>query len=146
MVTTEPFSGSKVALFLGDQLLITLRDDYDHIPFPNVWDFPGGARDDDETPFETLAREVMEEVGLVLPRDALLWERQFPAAGNPDAKIWFFVAQMPAGTEDDIVFGDEGQGWKLVSLAAFMAMDQVVPTFAGRLTEWMAETGGLPKG
>ncbi|MEY1557361.1 NUDIX hydrolase [Yoonia sp. R2331] len=146
MVTTEPFSGSKVALFLGDQLLITLRDDFDHIPFPNLWDFPGGARDNDETPFQTLAREVMEEVGLVLPREAILWESAFPAANNPDARIWFFVAQMPAGTEADIVFGDEGQGWKLVSLADFLEMKQVVPTFAGRLRVWMAETGGLSEG
>jgi len=64
------FNGAKVALFIGDRLLITLRDDRPDIPFPNMWDFPGGGREGEETPFETMARETFEEVALVVPRDA----------------------------------------------------------------------------
>ena len=143
MVTTQEFYGCKVALFLGDQLLITLRDDFDHIPFPNLWDFPGGGREGVETPFETLAREVKEEVGLTLPAQAIVWQRLFPAIGAPGKMNWFFVGTLPSGTERDIVFGDEGQGWKLISLEGFLALEQKVPSFAERLQIWQAETGGL---
>ena len=45
---------------------------------------------------------------------------------------------MPAGTETDIVFGDEGQEWRLMDLEAFLALDRVVPAFAPRLRDWLA--------
>jgi len=45
---------------------------------------------------------------------------------------------MPAGTETDIVFGDEGQEWRLMDLEAFLAFDRVVPAFAPRLRDWLA--------
>ena len=44
-----PFRGAKLALFVGDDLAVILRDDIPHIPFPNCWDFPGGGREGDET-------------------------------------------------------------------------------------------------
>ena len=138
MTTTDGFIGSKVALFIGDMLLITLRDDFDHINFPNVWDFPGGGREPGETPQETLAREVMEEVGLVIPPEAIVWKRRYPAEHAPDSLVWFYVAKMPEGTENDIVFGDEGQGWKLVTLDEFLVMDNVVPSFPKRMRDWLA--------
>ena len=48
------------------------------------------------------------------------------------------IAHMPAGTEKDIVFGDEGQEWRLMDLEAFLALDRVVPAFAPRLRDWLA--------
>lgn len=140
MTTTDDFSGAKVALFIGGKLLITLRDDFDHIPFPNLWDFPGGARDPGETEDETLAREVMEEVGLTIPPEAFVWKRRYPANHMPGEFVWFYVAKMPEGTQADIVFGDEGQGWRLVTLDAFLTMENVVPSFPGRLRDWMKTT------
>lgn len=135
------YIGAKVALFIGDKLLITLRDDFAHIPFPNVWDLPGGGREGCEAPIETLNREVMEEVGLTIPPEAIVFERAYPASTDPDRQNWFFVAMMDAGSDADIVFGDEGQCWKLVGLAEFLAMDRVVPTFAPRVRDWLREGG-----
>ena len=36
------FSGAKLALFLGPDLLVILRDDRPDIPWPGRWDLPGG--------------------------------------------------------------------------------------------------------
>lgn len=143
MVTTQAFNGAKVALFVGDKLLITLRDDFDHIPWPNLWDLPGGGREGDETPFETVARETREEVGLNLTPAHVMWQRLYPSAHGPGFN-WFFVAAVPARMAADVIFGDEGQGWGFVSLDSFLKLEQVVPTYAPRLRDWLAEGGAAP--
>ena len=137
----QEFNGAKVALFIGDRVLVILRDDDPAIAFPNLWDFPGGGREGDETPFESLEREVQEEVGLVLPRRAVAWEKALPWSQDPNQVVWFFVAQLPEGTETKIVFGDEGQRWDLMTPAAFIAHKQVVPSLASRLQMWMSQAG-----
>tara|TARA_R110002051_G_scaffold218784_1_gene282583 strand:- start:7984 stop:8439 length:456 start_codon:yes stop_codon:yes gene_type:complete len=137
----DDFRGSKVALIIGRQVLVTLRDDFAHIPYPGVWDFPGGGREAGETPIQTLHREVMEEVGLVIPDTAFVWQRCYPSSSVPGQWSWFFVAMVPAGFEAGVVFGDEGQGWQLMSLEAFFALDRVVPAFQKRLRDWLADGG-----
>jgi len=135
--------GAKVALFLGDKLMSILRDDFDHIPYPNLWDLPGGARDPGESPFETVARETYEELGLELPLSAILWESAFPANYDPGKWVAFFVAQLPEDAVQDIIFGDEGQRWALYDLDTFMALPDRVPSYGARLRRWIAETGGF---
>ncbi len=143
MDTTGPHDGAKVALFLGDQIVSILRDDFDYITYPNLWDLPGGGRDPGETPFETVARETHEELGLILPASAVLWESAFPVNYNPGKWVAFFVAQLPAVAVEDIVFGDEGQRWALYDLDGFLALPDRVPSYGQRLRKWLAETDGL---
>ena len=131
MAQTTEFHGAKVALFLGDRLLILRRDDDPAIPWPDHWDFPGGGREGAETPFETVARETREEVGLELSPGDLLFERR-------DGPVWFFVARLPAEAEHRIVFGDEGQCWRLASLDEVLAMDRVAGRLQARLADWRA--------
>lgn len=137
----DDFIGSKLALMIGDRILVILRDDFAHITFPNVWDFPGGGREAGETPLQTMHREVMEEVGLVIPDAAIVWQRPYPSSTDATKTSWFFVAVMPAGFEQEIVFGDEGQGWQLMTLDAFFALTRVVPSFPPRLRDWLAVGG-----
>jgi 8-oxo-dGTP diphosphatase len=138
------FNGAKVALFLGDRLVTIQRDDISGIPYPGLWDLPGGGREGAETPFETVAREVREEIGLILPVSGVLWQARFAAQHIKGAFIEFFVARMPRSTAQDIVFGDEGQGWTLMTLDEFVARKDAVPSYAARLARWQSETGGLP--
>ena len=57
--------GSSI-IFINSQreILLFLRDDIPHIPFPNIWDLPGGHVEPDETPEECIVREMKEEMGL----------------------------------------------------------------------------------
>jgi len=48
----------------NNEVLLLLRDDKVDIPFPNMWDIPGGNVEIGETPEETIRREMMEELGL----------------------------------------------------------------------------------
>ena len=143
MDTTGSHSGAKVALFLGDKLVCILRDDFEHITYPNLWDLPGGGREGPETTFETMARELREALGLMISPDAVVWENAFQSLTEPTKWNAFFVAQMPASAVNDIAFGDEGQRWALFDLDAFVALPNKVPSYDVRLARWIAETCGL---
>ena len=49
----------------GDRWFLQRRDPANPV-LPNLWEFPGGKVEGGETPEETLRRELLEEVGLVL--------------------------------------------------------------------------------
>ena len=53
-------------IFLNDkmQILLFLRDDIPGLPYPNMWDIPGGHVEKDETPEQCIVREMKEEMGL----------------------------------------------------------------------------------
>lgn len=148
-MTEHDFAGAKVALFVGQRLLITLRDDLPDLPYPGLWDFAGGGREPGETAEQTVLREVQEEVGLIVPRSALLWKRRYPAnylrgTAQDGAQVWFFVGHVPETLGADVVLGNEGQGWAFVSLKGFMGLPHVVPHYAARVQDWLDETGGAP--
>ena len=78
-IEISDFQGCKIALFCGDKLLTILRDDKASIPWPNMWELPGGGREGNESPFECVEREVFEELGIHLTEDCLLWSKVYPS-------------------------------------------------------------------
>ena len=134
---TEPFNGAKAATFIGDKLLVILRDDRDDIPYPAMWDFPGGGREAGETGLETLAREMMEEVGLVLSGGTILWSALLPSVDVPGTKSWFYVVRFPPAARADIRFGNEGQRWELADVEDVLARSDLVPSLSRRLRLWL---------
>ena len=58
------FTGCKIALICDGQILTILRDDKETIPYPNMWDLPGGGIEHFETIQEALTRELTEEIGV----------------------------------------------------------------------------------
>ena len=131
---TMSFTGTKLALFLGPRLLVILRDETVDIPFPGHWDFPGGGRENDETPQECTLRETYEEVGLALAPEELTYARCYP---RPDGDSWFFAAHLSEARVADIRFGDEGQGWELMTSAAYIAHPLGIPRFKDRLQNYL---------
>lgn len=133
----EAFHGCKLALFVGDQLLCILRDDIPNIPFPNMWDFPGGGREGSETPDETIARELDEELGLDFAAVEVLWHVKTPAAHTPGEMVCFYVGRLPEGAEQGVRFGDEGQRWALFDVDEVLRRADVVPSLSGRLRSYL---------
>jgi len=128
------FKGAKLALFLGPQLLVILRDDKPDIPYPGHWDFPGGGREGDETPETCALRETEEEVGLVLAPADLCHARRY---SRPDGESWFFAAHLAADRVEDVRFGNEGQGWALMTPEAYCAHSLGIPRFKDRLQDYL---------
>ena len=131
------FTGCKIALICGDKVLTILRDDKDDIPCPNMWEFPGGGREGNESPFECATREVYEELGIHLDEDCLLWSKIYPSVIFKDKQSVFMVGQLSQDQFDSITFGDEGQAYKLMNIEEFLTSSQVVPQLQGRLRDYL---------
>jgi len=137
------FAGAKVALFLGDQLLVIRRDDRPDIPWPDHLDLPGGGRDPGESPEQCVVRETREEVGLTIRADQLILVRAYE---RPHGTVVFFAAHLPAAAVDQVVLGDEGQGWMLMDPQVFAAHAETVPHFREQVLTYLARSraDGVP--
>ena len=135
------FSGAKLALFLGADLLVIRRDNRPDIPFPDHWDLPGGGREGGESPQACALRETYEEVGLCLRPRHLLWAA---TSWQPHGRVWFFVARRPAAQARAVRFGNEGQGWRLMAPAAYCRDRRAIPHMAAQLRRF-GNAGGFPR-
>lgn len=133
------FTGSKIALICGDKVLTILRDDKEDIPWPNMWELPGGGREGNETPFECVAREVYEELNIQLSKDDVIWSRLYPSMLDENKKSVFLVGKLTQEQFESIIFGDEGQGYKLMPIEEFLKSKQAVPQLQGRLRDYLEE-------
>ena len=131
------FTGSKIALICGESVLTILRDDKENIPLPNMWELPGGGREGDESPFECAAREVYEELGIYLNENCLLWSKVYPSMLFEGRQSVFMVGQLSQDQFDSIVFGDEGQAYKLMNIEEFLSSSQVVPQLQERVKDYL---------
>ena len=102
------FTGCKIALICEGQILTILRDDKETIPYPNMWDLPGGGREGNETPFECVAREVYEELSIQLSKADVIWFQIYPSMLDGNKKSVFLVGRLTQEQFESIIFGDEG--------------------------------------
>ncbi|MBS5753751.1 MAG: NUDIX hydrolase [Streptococcus parasanguinis] len=136
------FTGCKIALICDGQILTILRDDKEGIPWPNMWELPGGGREGDETPFECVAREVYEELSIQLSKEDIVWSWIYPSMLDENKNSVFLVGQLTKEQFDSIVFGDEGQSYKLVSIEEFLTSDRVIPQLQERVRGYVE--GNVP--
>ena len=134
------FTGCKIALICDGQILTILCDDKEDIPWPNMWELPGGGREGNETPFECVAREVYEELSIQLSKADVIWFQIYPSMLDGNKKSVFLVGRLTQEQFESIIFGDEGQGYKLVSFEEFLTSDRVVPQLQERVRDYMEES------
>jgi 8-oxo-dGTP diphosphatase len=143
-----PFIGAKVALFAGPRLITLLRDDKPGLPWPAMWDLPGGGREGAESPEACMIRETHEEVGLDLTGHPILWRGTFPAMTRPDEISWFFLLCMPAAAATQARLGDEGQRLALMTPDEYLSHPRAIGFLQDRLRIALAAAGAplLPPG
>lgn len=134
------FTGCKIVLICEGRILTILRDDKPTIPYPNMWDLPGGGREGNETPFECVTREVYEELSIQLSKDDIVWSRIYPSMLDENKNSVFLVGQLTKEQFDSIVFGDEGQSYKLMLIEEFLNSKQAVPQLQERVRDYVEES------
>lgn len=112
------FSGCKLALFVGSQLVVYKRDQIVGIPYPGLLDLPGGGRDAVETPEQCVLRELGEEFGLVIAPERLCYRREYSLPNSIEVG-YFFAVDIGEVALNTIRFGDEGQYWGLIEAAEY---------------------------
>ncbi|MFV0409331.1 MAG: NUDIX hydrolase [Paracoccus sp. (in: a-proteobacteria)] len=136
----DDFSAAKLVLTCEGDLLVCLRDDFDHIPFPGHWDLPGGGREGMETAPQCALRELYEEFGLRLDPARLESHLAFP---NPAGRGMVSIFHTGILHRDEIAairFGDEGQCWRMMPVQDYLAHPKAVPHFRNRIAHCL----GLP--
>ena len=130
------FTACKLAYILDGQLLVYLRDDFAHIPFPNMWDFPGGVREGDETAEQCVLRELEEEFGIKLDESRLIY-KQKGVNYNNTGDSFFFVAEGKPEEIEAIVFSEEGQYWQLMDIGEFLEHPLAIGRLKTRLQNFL---------
>ena len=125
--------GAKLALFLGDKIVVLQRDDKPGLLWHGFWDLPGGGREGGETPLQCVLRETHEEITLLLDPKVVTWGRPYPTSSGHTS--WFFAAWAPEALIDQIVLGDEGQQWMMWTTQQFLDHELSVPQFKPRLQD-----------
>ena len=138
-MTPIPFRGAKIALLHQGQLIAYQRDQKSEIPFPGMWDLPGGGREDDESPQECAIRETVEEFDIKINPEWIVWERYYPALIANDPGSYFLVAKLKNGF-GTIRFSDEGQQWAAMSVEDFLEHPEVVESLKSRLRDYLSQT------
>ena len=129
----QEFDGAKIAVITRGRVLVLLRDDVPHIPFPGHWDLPGGGREGDEDGETCALRELAEELGLILDPGRIV-HRRFYSVPRPG---WFFAALWPDLDLTRVRFGNEGQRWEAMPVADFLAHRKAIPHFQARLRDFV---------
>ena len=135
------FAGAKIALLHDGAVLTILRDDRPGLPYPGQWDLPGGGREPGESPEDCVLREMREEIGLRLAPERLRWRSAHPSDAVPGAAGFFFAAEIGPADIAAVRFGDEGQGWRMMPVAAFLTHDRAVRFLQQRLRYCLARLG-----
>ena len=131
------FQGVKVALINNGKVLTVLRDNISNIPYPNMWDLAGGGRENEESPYETMRREVLEELNIEIPESNVVWVKHYESVTKPGKKSVFMVADISDHQIESIKFGEEGQGYKMLSFQEFLDNKDVIEQLKHRFLDYL---------
>ena len=130
-------SGSKGLVFIGDNVLVYRRDGKTS-NYPLCIDLPGGGPRPNETPFENFKREIMEEFGLGISPEHVIYYKKYPSKIYLGKIVYFPVVKLPKKEEKNIKFGDEGLEFLLVSVDELLQFNDLAwPYMKERVRDYL---------
>ena len=133
----KDFVGVKAALLWNDELFVYQRDNKPGLRFAGLWDFFGGGREEHETPFECLRRELEEELEIGIIEPQVVFAKKFPAMHDATLDAYFMVVRLNEAQVRGYKFGNEGIRCKFVKIGDFMADNEAVPDLKPRLLSYL---------
>jgi 8-oxo-dGTP diphosphatase len=131
------FNGAKGLVFLGDKILTYRRDNKTNNS-PLCIDLPGGGREEDESPFDTFKREIKEEFGIDIEKNDIKFSCTVQSVIESNKKSYFVVAILPKIKASDVVFGNEGVEWMLMSPQEFINRHDGIHRQQKRVEKYLA--------
>ena len=138
------FTGAKLAAVHDGKLLTYRRDNRPDIPFPGLIDLPGGGREGNESPADCALRELYEEFGIMLSPARLHYVRAYQLSWYRPVPSYFLAANLTAAEVAAVRFGNEGEDWRLMAIADFVAHTDAVPHLQERVIDFLRGTDGDP--
>lgn len=137
-MSLRAFGGAKIMLHCDGALVTYLRDDTPRIRFPALWDLPGGGAEGDETPIACALRETREEFGLTIDPASLSSARSYPCWSGKGLDNWFFAAPIARADIQSIVFGDEGQYWRMMPISRYLEHPKAISHLQNQIRDVLA--------
>jgi len=94
------------AVLQGPRGILLTRRVPDAIDFPDHWEFPGGKVEAGETQEQALARELLEELGVVVAVGAECWRGIDPRTSGPDIDFRVHPCHILSGEPRPIEVAD----------------------------------------
>ncbi len=132
------FHGVKGLIFVGEKIIVFRRDNNTK-NWPLQIDLPGGGRENNESPFETFKREVMEEFGVVVEAEDVIFSKKYQAVLDPTKEAYFMVTKPLDIIESDIVFGDEGLEFSLMTPQEFIDLEDAVKRQQDKVADYLGK-------
>ena len=130
------FQGVKGLIFIGDKIVVFRRDNKTN-NFPLQVDLPGGGREDNESPLETFKREINEEFGINIEKEDVVFSKKYPSILD-SSKVAYFIVTRPLNiNENEIVFGDEGLEFFLMTPKDFVSLSDGVKKQQEKVVEYL---------
>ena len=97
------FKPSSFAIvFYQGKILFILRDDIPNLSDPNKWSLPGGGKENNETPEQTMLREVWEEISVRPKNYHFLYK-------VPLFPKYLYLVKLTREENSRVKLGNEGQ-------------------------------------
>lgn len=128
--------GSKGLVFVGSNIVVCRRDDKTNV-YPLCIDLPGGAPEVGESPFDTFKREVKEEIGLDIHEFDVVYSKQYGSLSDQTKPVYFIVVKSEKIKAEDIVFGDEGLEYLIMTPENFVNLTDSIPKHQQKVSEYL---------
>lgn len=120
------FHGVKGLVFIGEKFIVYRRDNNTK-SFPFYIDLPGGGKENNESAFETFKRETKEEFGIDISKDNIVYAKQYISAMDNTKESYFIVVKTDNTKQKDIIFGDEGIEYFLLTPEDYLKLNDSIP-------------------